>query len=1026
MLTVVLAINEESNVDENAIIVNEFANEVEPVTQDDSPFPRTPGEIAEILNEHGVFDDITETSSPNEIIFVWDKDADTILDRYENPIDPTSLRNRVVFNSATRTYMWNNILINREEIMFFLNPSILSRPVESNEHRLVTITPFSMNRNLGTLWRANGTGVFHDRVLAQAVADVLNWLCVDNWYTWTVNSSVTQENLNTISWIHVAGGTERISDIQGIQNLANLQSLYLPNNRISDLSPLSDLENLMTLDLSNNRIICIDPLNGMENLGWLNLNNNDIDCIEALFGMFNLWLLWLDNNRIVDVFPLSGTPNLRELFLRNNQVSDISSLPDVPWWDLHLCGNRISDISSLAESGMIWFMASNQTVIQRVSFAAPLIVQNVVRDTSGNFIAPSSSFPQLANYNNQNGEIIWHVQENQWSATYSWNHDPSGWGWSIFSGTVTVQFTQPVVSPTRSITVFPTVDLFVRNDTGLFPRESNTYTYRRHNGLERYAGADLQIGTNHAASNERGAYRESIVRFDLTPEQIDRIKNASGVGDDRVFFELFLTETHGNAQTREINLHLLPGYRAKRVHTNYPRWTLDGDNVARHTAASGAWMSAWDAYRARITARENFRNINPSAISDPIFFNHPQHGTTRLNEFFEFDLTDALKVYFNNNPNATSFAFVLSNLNENGLVVAASSRQTATNLHRRPRLILPVNAPQVIETDPVTPTTAVFVRNDTGSRARMSTVALKPCNHLDVIQTNTHLVIGSSNHMNASNGAYRETFMRFDLTAEQMDSILNASGVGNDRAVLNLGILRTDDTPATVRAINVHFVPISNFDRMMNEGPHYLSAFNARITARDFLRNEPVVAHSEYIFTRPSGVHYTRMERYFEIDLTAALQSHFRNRPAGISGSFAIVLSSLQGYDLVVAAGLEHDTLAPKLMVPAGGAGRRRAISFTTLNRGDVVAIPIAVPEVARIQDVEFVLRFNEADFRVQDIIETVTFPLVYYRKESTYVVFRFANPVGFEGIRHMVGTVNLIARRAGAMNVVVYTRYVE
>jgi len=785
-----------------------------------------------------------------------------------------------------------------------------------------------------------------------------------------ISNHVEIRNFPNLRYLNLS--YNQITGFSVVGTRTSIETLNLNNNNIANISELHspNLPNLWSLNLANNRIICVESLSSKRNLSWLNLSNNDIDCIEPLAGATNLWTLYLDNNRIIDIYPLAGLPSLWTLRLRNNQIRDVSPLAgDFYWMEILLCGNQISDLSPLSEIGVWMFEARNQRITQRVSSANPLIVQNIVKDVDGNFIAPSSSSPQWINYNQANGEITWNALN---SATYSWNDaqvNANGWVFP-FSGMVIVQVVNPQVPPTEPITVFPTVDLFVRNDTGLNPQESNTYTYRRHNGLTRFYGTDLQIGTNHAANSPIGAYRESIVRFDLTPQQIDRIKNASGVGNDRIIFQLFvtgapysnyITSALGNAQTRAVSLHLLPGYRVARVHTNYPRWNLEGNNVVRHVSQS-LGMSAWDAYRAQITARGNFRNITPTRVSDPIHFNHPQYGSTRLNEFFDFDLTDALKAYFNNNPNATSFAFVLSNLNENGLITAASSRAI---VERRPRLILPANVSPVVVPTPVSPELAVFVRSDSSSNLQTA-ANIRNCHHLSVSQSNTHLVIGSSNNANAPDGAYRETFMRFELDWDHIQGILNASSVGNDRAVLNLGILRTDNTLAPVRAVNVHLLDADKVEEVY-DGMTYFSAFEAGITVRDFLRNQPPAARSEYIFTRSSRVPYTRLNRYFEFDLTEALQNHFRDHPAGTSGSFAIALSSLQGYDLVVVAGMEHgtneDNLRPRLMLPAGGALERQEVQFIALNKGDIVSIPITVSTtVDRLNNMGFSLGFNEVD----------------------------------------------------------------
>jgi len=543
-------------------------------------------------------------------------------------------------------------------------------------------------QNLTNLRSLNLNGNQISSVIQLANMQNLEVLSISHNILTTLNGIQNLTNLVDLDASH-----NRLNSIPPMNRMVNLQMFNLSHNMISDITPLSATANIMFLQLNNNHINDVRPLAGLVNLELLVLNDNRIICIEPLSGLTNLWSLHMNSNDINCVEPLSGLVDLGQLLLFNNRIIDISPLSEMTsLFHLELANNRISDISPLREltyhSSQVG--ARNQSVTQMVHRANPLVVQNIAIGTHYLGVLPY--------FRGRDGEvsqdqthlhITWNnIPENETSVTYSWDEsimNPS-WGMGIgrFSGTVTVQ----IVCAEEPLTVFPAVDLFVRNDRGLF--RQTEWSYRFYNGLDWQAAAttaDLQIGTNHATSATNGAYREAFMRFDLTSEQIAAIRNASPDSKDRIIFSLYVTDTHGTAQRRNIDLHLLPTNMGDRIHTQYPRWMRDGsNNVVRNLGSTGTWMTAWDAYRARITAREHFRYYQwatrPTVSSDMIYLNQIQFPH-RL----EFDLTDALTNYFNENPNATSFGFVLSILRGSGLVTVASSRNDDEDL--RPRLTLP-------------------------------------------------------------------------------------------------------------------------------------------------------------------------------------------------------------------------------------------------------------------------------------------------------------------------------------------------
>ena len=96
-------------------------------------------------------------------------------------------------------------------------------------------------------------------------------------------------------------GIESIDEIKGLQNLKNLEGLYLQTNRITELSDLNALKTLKILNLSNNLISNITGLEHLNNLEQLNLNNNRIVEIRGLESLKKLKMLSIGNNLIPKV-----------------------------------------------------------------------------------------------------------------------------------------------------------------------------------------------------------------------------------------------------------------------------------------------------------------------------------------------------------------------------------------------------------------------------------------------------------------------------------------------------------------------------------------------------------------------------------------------------------------------------------------------------------------------------------------------------------------------------------------------------
>lgn len=112
----------------------------------------------------------------------------------------------------------------------------------------------------------------------------------------------------------------KIEEIRGLESLVNLKELHLHNNRITEIKGLETLKNLNELVLSRNRIKEIDRLDGLKNLKILRLSGNDINDIRGLDNLENLEVLDLSVNKITEIKGLNNLSKLKELILNHNFI----------------------------------------------------------------------------------------------------------------------------------------------------------------------------------------------------------------------------------------------------------------------------------------------------------------------------------------------------------------------------------------------------------------------------------------------------------------------------------------------------------------------------------------------------------------------------------------------------------------------------------------------------------------------------------------------------------------------------------
>lgn len=135
---------------------------------------------------------------------------------------------------------------------------------------------------------------------------------------------LTQSDFDKVTTL--AAIDANIKDLGGIENLRNLNEIFLGGNQLTSIAPLGKLTKLENVNLSGCQIGDISPLASNPNLQFLFLSNNNITDITPLAKLINIQYLSLDSNEIGDVSTLLKLTNLTNLDISGNPIKDTSPL----------------------------------------------------------------------------------------------------------------------------------------------------------------------------------------------------------------------------------------------------------------------------------------------------------------------------------------------------------------------------------------------------------------------------------------------------------------------------------------------------------------------------------------------------------------------------------------------------------------------------------------------------------------------------------------------------------------------------
>lgn len=147
---------------------------------------------------------------------------------------------------------------------------------------------------------------------------------------------------------------KRISNIRGIETLKKLESLSIWNSNIEKIDSLVNFPCLKKLSFGSyqydagNKISQIQGLESLRNLEQLNFSFNNISEIRNLDNLPKLRKLYLSHNKIKEIKGLDKLQNLEVLYLDGNFISEVKGLSNlINLEELELSGNCISNTDKL-------------------------------------------------------------------------------------------------------------------------------------------------------------------------------------------------------------------------------------------------------------------------------------------------------------------------------------------------------------------------------------------------------------------------------------------------------------------------------------------------------------------------------------------------------------------------------------------------------------------------------------------------------------------------------------------------------
>ncbi len=107
---------------------------------------------------------------------------------------------------------------------------------------------------------------------------------------------LTKLDLGKVTKLEI--NNRQITDLKGIEKLANLKELELRDNGLTDVKSLEDLTQLEVLFLTENKLANVNYIGNLKSLKVLALENNELTDVKGLEKLTKLEWLYLENNNL--------------------------------------------------------------------------------------------------------------------------------------------------------------------------------------------------------------------------------------------------------------------------------------------------------------------------------------------------------------------------------------------------------------------------------------------------------------------------------------------------------------------------------------------------------------------------------------------------------------------------------------------------------------------------------------------------------------------------------------------------------
>ncbi len=145
-----------------------------------------------------------------------------------------------------------------------------------------------------------------------------------------IDAKPSTEQLHSVARIEEISLTEssEIKDLTPLQKLRRLKILRFPNTRISNLQPLSLMSNLEKLDCAGNAISDLSALKNLKKLNELNCENTAVENLESLDALRQLENLNIAGTKVGNLKKIKNLTELTHLNFSNTSVLFLKPISD--------------------------------------------------------------------------------------------------------------------------------------------------------------------------------------------------------------------------------------------------------------------------------------------------------------------------------------------------------------------------------------------------------------------------------------------------------------------------------------------------------------------------------------------------------------------------------------------------------------------------------------------------------------------------------------------------------------------------